>query len=377
MNGQRKALIVANDTYKHTGLQKLRSPAADADGLRRVLADPEIGAFTVRVERNQPAHVINAKIEELFLKGKPDDVLLLHFSCHGLKSDSGELFFAAADTQPDLLGSTTVSADFVRKCMQQSPSRRIVLLLDCCYGGAFTRGVTVRASGDVNVLDSFPQERLGGGRGRAVITASGEREFAFEGTRLAEDNRRKRPSVFSAALIEGLRTGDADRNQDGLVSLDELYDYLFEKVREQNPRQTPKRVIELEGEFHLARSPKRSGPPAASGGSAASAGGAKPDTAGEGDLALKAGPASHIDFGLPRLRRQRLYSLISSVVLAIILTVGIVVINNVPPRSAPSIAMGWIIGISSTLVILDLIYYVYIRLWYARLTRLARSTYSD
>jgi hypothetical protein len=51
-------------------------------------------------------------------------------------------------------------------------SRGIVLLLDCCYGGAFAQGVTVRATGDVNVLDSFPQGRSGGGRGRAVITAS-------------------------------------------------------------------------------------------------------------------------------------------------------------------------------------------------------------
>ena len=40
--------------------------------------------------------------------------------------------------------------------MRASRSRSIVLLLDCCYGGAFSQGVTVRAAGDVDVLDSFP-----------------------------------------------------------------------------------------------------------------------------------------------------------------------------------------------------------------------------
>ena len=140
--------------------------------------------------------------------------------------------------------------------MRETRSRTVVLLLDCCYGGAFARGVTVRASGDVGVLDSFPRERQGSGRARAVITASGAMEFAIEGTRLADDSRHRRPSVFTAAVIEGLRTGEADRDQDGWISLDELYDYVFDKVREQTPNQSPNRHFELAGELFLARNPK-------------------------------------------------------------------------------------------------------------------------
>jgi hypothetical protein len=67
-----------------------------------VLGDPEIGGFEVRVVRNEPAHVIGEHIEDLFSESRPDDVLLLHFSCHGLKSESGELFFAASNTRPHL-----------------------------------------------------------------------------------------------------------------------------------------------------------------------------------------------------------------------------------------------------------------------------------
>ena len=256
MSGQRKALIVANGEYEQEALRDLAAPAADAEALGRVLGDRQIGDFTVQVVRNQPAHVISAQIEELFSESRRDDVLLLHFSGHGLKGESGELFFAASNTRPNRLGSTAVSADFVQRCMRASRSRSIVLLLDCCYGGAFAQGVKVRAAGDVNVLDSFPREtRSGGGRGRAVITASSAMEFAFEGDQLSD--QRPRPSAFTSALVEGLATGDADRDEDGWVSLNELYDYVFDKVREQNPHQTPSRQVEMEGELYLAHSRRR------------------------------------------------------------------------------------------------------------------------
>ncbi len=261
MSGQRKALIIANDEYEQEALRNLLAPGADAEALGRVLGDPQIGDFAVQVVRNKPAHVIQGQIEDLFSESRPDDVLLVHFSGHGLKSESGELFFAASNTKPNRLGSTAVPADMVRRCMRDARSRSIVLLLDCCYGGAFPQGAIVRAAGDVNVLDSFPQGRSGGGRGRAVITASKAMEYAFEEDRLADDQHR-RPSVFTSALVEGLATGDADRDEDGLVSLNELYEYVFDKVREQNPHQTPSRQVELEGELYLARSRRRRIPPA-------------------------------------------------------------------------------------------------------------------
>ena len=256
MSGQRRALIIANDEYEQEALRNLLAPAADAEALGRVLGDAQIGDFAVQVVRNEPSHLIQAQIEELFSESRSDDVLLLHFSGHGLKSESGELFFAAPNTRPNRLGSTAVSADFVQRCMRASRSRSVVLLLDCCYGGAFGQGSTVRAAGDVNVLDSFPQGRLGGGRGRAVITASNAMQYAFEGDRLTDDQHR-RPSVFTSALVQGLSTGDADRDEDGWVSLDELYNYVFNKVQEQNPHQTPSRHFELEGELYVARSRRR------------------------------------------------------------------------------------------------------------------------
>ncbi len=256
MDGRRRALIVANGEYDNEGLSRLRSPAADAAALAEVLADPDIGRFDVMVVQDEPAHVVQGHIEELFSESKPEDLVLLHLSCHGLKSDSGELFFAMRNTRPDRLASSGVPADFVQRCIRGSRARSVVLLLDCCYGGAYGRGVAVRAAGDAQVLDSFPQERLGSGRGRAVITASSAIEYAFEGDRLA-DEQDLEPSVFTSALVRGLKTGEADRDEDGQVSLNELYDYVFDQVRERNPHQTPSRDIEMQGELYLARSRRR------------------------------------------------------------------------------------------------------------------------
>ncbi|ANN19432.1 caspase [Amycolatopsis orientalis] len=254
MTGERRALIIANGEYDNPGLSALRSPAADAEALAEVLADRTISDFDVQVVRDETAHVIAGRVEDLFADSAPDDVLLVHFSCHGLKSESGELFFAARNTRPERLASSAVPADFVQRCMRMSRSRSIVLLLDCCYGGAFSQGVAVRASGEVNVLDAFPGGGFGG-RGRAVITASNSIEYAFEGDNLADDHAR--PSVFTSALVDGLRTGDADRDEDGWIALSELYDYLFDSVRERNPNQTPSRDIEMQGELYLARSRRR------------------------------------------------------------------------------------------------------------------------
>ncbi|MFI7015354.1 caspase domain-containing protein [Streptomyces sp. NPDC050164] len=254
MTESRHALIIANERYADQGLKKLKAPAQDAAALERVLRDPQIGDFEVEVVHNASADLMRRRIQGFFNDRSRADTLLLHFSCHGLKSESGELYFAASDTEPPLLAATAVASQFVRGCMSGTRAGRTVLFLDCCYGGAFSRGSSsVRASGEVNVLESFAKDEPVSGRGWAVITASDSMEYAFEGDHLAE-NSAPRPSVFTHAVVEGLETGEADLDVDGKVSLDDLYEYVYRHVREQNPHQTPKKAAELHGELHLAHS---------------------------------------------------------------------------------------------------------------------------
>lgn len=245
--GSRSALIVASYDYEDPGLRRLRAPAQDAEALGNVLRDAEIGGFDVHTVINEPAHVVNLAVEEFFADRTPDDLLVVHISGHGVKDEGGELFFATADTRLRRLAATAVAADFVNRRMNRTRSRRVVLLLDCCYAGAFERGMTARASGGVDI-----EEQLGG-RGRAVITASSAMEYAFEGDQLT-DAQELQPSVFSSALVEGLTTGEADRDQDGLIALDELYDYVYDKVRATTPNQTPSKwTFGVQGDLYIAR----------------------------------------------------------------------------------------------------------------------------
>jgi hypothetical protein len=247
VEGTRSALIIASYEYADPGLRRLRAPASDARALEAVLRDSAIGGFEVRTLLNEPAHEISLAVEDFFADRRPDDLLLVHFSCHGIKDEDGELYFATANTALRRLGATAVAADFVNRRMSRSRSRRIVLLLDCCYAGAFERGMTARAGTGMGIEAQF------GGRGRAVITASSAMEYAFEGDELS-DTREHQPSVFTSALVEGLSTGDADRDQDGMVALDELYDYVYDKVRATTPNQTPgKWTFGVQGDLHIAR----------------------------------------------------------------------------------------------------------------------------
>jgi hypothetical protein len=249
MESRRSALIVASDRYQDAGLRKLRAPTRDAEALARVLGEPAIGNFDVKVVANAQEHVLRREIATFFADRGRDDLLLVHFSCHGVKDDSGQLYFATTDTELRNLDATAVPAEFVNRHMTRSRSRRVVLLLDCCYSGAFARGMVHRAAAGVDLRDRFE------GRGRIVLTASSAMEYAFEEAELTQG--KGLPSVFTHTLVQGLQTGDADRDGDGRISVDELYDYVFEHVRRATPNQTPGRWdFDLQGDFLVAHSPR-------------------------------------------------------------------------------------------------------------------------
>lgn len=243
----RSALIIASSSYADPKLRQLRAPQHDAVRLAEVLSDPEIGAFDVMTCVDEPEYAVRRKLASFFGRRGRDDLLLAHFSCHGLKDEDGQLYFATTDTEIEQLEATAVSADFVNRLMNRSLSRRIVLLLDCCYAGAFGRGATARAGGGVDLKERFD------GRGRVVITASNSMEYAFEGDDLTG---RGTPSIFTSAVVEGLRSGAADIDGDGHVSVDDLYDHVYEQVRERTPNQTPSKwTYDVQGELFVARSP--------------------------------------------------------------------------------------------------------------------------
>ncbi|MFG1687696.1 caspase family protein [Nonomuraea sp. NPDC049269] len=247
--GRRSALLVANAVYQDPGLSRLRSPVSDIMALAQVLGEPGIGAFDVETLTDASESVLRRRVAALFADRRPDDVLLLHFSCHGLKDQRGRLYLAAADTELDSLAATGLPASFISEQMSESASRSVLLVLDCCYSGAFARDTPVRADRTVYLGDEF----RGGGSGRTVLTASSATEYAFEGGRLT--SYEAQPSVFTEALVHGLRTGGADLDHDGEITVDELFDYVARRVREAGVGQVPRKwSFETTGALVVARS---------------------------------------------------------------------------------------------------------------------------
>jgi hypothetical protein len=244
----RLALVVATGTYGDPGLRRLRAPARDAADLAQVLADPGIGGFTVTTVIDQPAQQIRLAIED-FLDGRgTGDLLLVYLSCHGLLDARRRLYFAAADTRKDRLGATGVEAAWVLDQLEHCRARRQVLILDSCFSGAFAHGA--KGEADLGLQDRF----IGQGRGRVVLTASTATEYSFEGDPTGAAS--PAGSVFTAALVHGLRTGAADTDHDGLVSVDDAYAYVFDQVQARGAAQTPQRwLYGAEGQILLARNP--------------------------------------------------------------------------------------------------------------------------
>ena len=237
------ALIIGNTEYIDSGLAQLTAPGKDAEDFARVLKDKEIGAFDdVKVVVNEPSASVIEAIDAFFDQKKPDDMLVLYFSGHGIKDEAGSLYLAFMNTIRSRLRSTAIKSDYIREAMDQSRSKRQVLILDCCNSGAFPQGTKAELGGSMGVTKAFQ------GYGRFVLTASDATQFAWEGDKVIGETDN---SLFTHFLVKGLE-GEADSDGDGKITVDELYDYAFDQISRVTPKQTPtKSASKVEGEIVL------------------------------------------------------------------------------------------------------------------------------
>ncbi|MGW4110792.1 caspase, EACC1-associated type [Actinosynnema sp. NPDC004786] len=224
----RYALLVATGEYEDVRLSRLRAPEQDVERLAALLEDPDVGGFTrVEVLRDRADHEIRRAVEELLAPREADDLVLLYFSCHGLTTPARRLYFAATNTVQDRPAGTAIPRSFLNEQLEDCRAAGRVLVLDCCFSGAFVEGF--KAAG-TSVLDDV-------GSGYVVMTASNAYEYAFEQDSLSLDA--PVASLFTDVLIQGLAGGDADLDGDGWVDVDELFKYAQAQVRGRRPDQTP------------------------------------------------------------------------------------------------------------------------------------------
>ncbi len=244
------ALLIGNTQYDDSTLSRLTAPSGDVQELGSLLRLPAIGGFDdVTTLLNASSDTVRKQIATFFEEKAPDDLLLLYFSGHGVRDNSGKLYFAVRDSEARSLRASAIAASFISEEMDDTHSKRVVLVLDCCHSGAFAqgmKGVTGESAGTASALE-------GNGFGRAVLTATDATQYALEGDQVVGSAF---DSVFTHYLIAGIKSGEADTNADGKISVDELYEYVHDQVVTANPKQTPcKFTYKQQGDFVIARNP--------------------------------------------------------------------------------------------------------------------------
>jgi uncharacterized caspase-like protein len=250
------ALIIGNSQYQDPRLAQLVTPQEDVNDLADILRMPDIGSFDeVTTLVNESDANIRLSIEDFFADKKPDDLLVIYFSGHGVRDEQGQLYLAVNNTRANRLRATAIPSEFITTEMDRSRSKRQVLILDCCHSGAFAQGSKAMTGESAGTGPAFK----GIGYGRVVLTATDATQYAWEGDKVIGQADR---SVFTHYLIEGLRTGAADADHDGTITLDEMYDYVYEKVITVTPKQTPgKWSYKQQGDIVIARNPQAEAKP--------------------------------------------------------------------------------------------------------------------
>jgi biotin carboxyl carrier protein len=238
----RFALLIGNSTFNDPGLARLAAPENDVIALKEVLERSEVAGFETRLLLNAGMVEARDAVFDLFDRRSPDDLLLLYYTGHGLRDERGDLYLALPQTSAKAPGRIALEADFVRKQMQNSYSRRQVLILDCCHSGAFVRPGAKGAEVALSRDDFLPA----GGHGRYILAAAAASESAFE----AEGR-----SIFTRHLVDALKNGEAAPERE-TITIEDLHTYVCRRVAsEQAPMQPRIWVDEQTEPLIIARNP--------------------------------------------------------------------------------------------------------------------------
>jgi formylglycine-generating enzyme required for sulfatase activity len=247
--GKRQALVVGISEYGE-GFESLPGSVRDVQALTPLLDSEECGAFETRSLENCDRFELETAIETFFRGKSPEDVLLFYFSGHGDLGSGGMLnqqlhFCTRNSTKQEnrLVESSAVPASFLARQMGLSKSKKIIVILDCCYSGAI---------GD---LLKKGEEEIDYGElkatGRVILAASSATKVALQ----AKDGL----SLYTRYLIEGMK-GSAYGGQNGQgdwIVARSLHDYADRRFEIENKGYPPKIFADETGyNLPVAKAPK-------------------------------------------------------------------------------------------------------------------------
>lgn len=225
------AVVIGIGKYQNLAPnQNLQFPERDAESMYSILISPEGGAFPAQnVHRliGAQATLLNIRQElEQWLpaKAKEGDRVLVYFAGHGFVAD-GHAYLAPYDIQPNNIGATAYPMQQLSATIgSKVQGKWKVLLTDACHSGAIgSEGSAALNRGLVSVDKSI-----------FVLSASRDREQSFESPDWGGGH-----GIFTYYVERGL-SGSADEDQDGIVTADELAEYVRTNVRKDSGgRQNP------------------------------------------------------------------------------------------------------------------------------------------
>ena len=209
------------------------------------------------------------ELKEFSKKAKENDVLIFFAAGHGVLDVDLDYYFAAHNMDFQNPEGKGIPYDLFEQILDESKSRKKVMFLDACHSGEIDkdevienivteeedgelifRGNTRTVSNkyDINSFELsrslFADMRLN--NGSTVVSSAGGAEFAIEGD---EWNN----GIFTFCLLKGLQDGEADLNNDRVIMLSELQQFVQnEVVKISGGQQTPtSRVENLNNDFRI------------------------------------------------------------------------------------------------------------------------------
>jgi hypothetical protein len=264
----RWAVVIGIGQYDNGTIPHLKYTVPDAEAVYAALLDnagfkkENVLLLTDRSDKKPTLRNIKWALGTfLGRSAQKDDTVLIFFAGHGapevdtrgLERDGLAKYLIPSDADPDDLYSTALPMDELQTIFARIEAERVVAFLDACYSGAVSGPGLGRTFASKRTragsLDDLFLERLTRSKGRAIVTASRPSEVSIELPELAH-------GIFTYYLVSGLK-GAADLNHDGIVTLQELYEYLDQQVstksRAVGGNQHPVMKGDLEGVLPLAK----------------------------------------------------------------------------------------------------------------------------
>ena len=258
------AVVIGVGQYNSSAIPQLRYTVADAELVHQVLVGQagfkkeNVLLLTDKTERKPTLRDLKWALGTFLARSaKKDDLIVIFFAGHGApeidprgaESDGLAKYLVPSDADPNDLSSTALPMDEFQTIFDRIEADRVVVFLDACYSGAAGgRTFASRRTRSARVDEVF-LDRLTRSKGRAIITASRASEVSLEVPELGH-------GLFTHYLVQGLR-GAADLDRDGIVSLQEVYQYLEQQVAQKSRsiggNQHPVMKGEIEGLLPLIK----------------------------------------------------------------------------------------------------------------------------